>query len=208
VTVHVLQGERELAADNRTLGRFELSGIPPAPRGIPQVEVTFDIDADGILHVKAQDKATGKEQSIRITASSGLSKDEIDRMVGEAQDHAAEDRKHRELVDSRNRADTLIYQTEKTLRDFGDKVAADERRKIEESVADLRAKMKADDKAAIDAAIEQLQKVSYKLAEEMYRQKPEPGPAAGPSASEEPRRADDGKSVDADYTVIDEDEKK
>ncbi|MBN2537437.1 molecular chaperone DnaK [candidate division WOR-3 bacterium] len=208
VTVHVLQGERELAADNRTLGRFELSGIPPAPRGIPQVEVTFDIDADGILHVKAQDKATGKEQSIRITASSGLSKDEIDRMVGEAQDHAAEDRKHRELVDSRNRADTLIYQTEKTLRDFGDKVAADERRKIEETVTDLRAKMKADDKAAIDAAIEQLQKVSYKLAEEMYRQKPEPGATAGPSQPEEPKPDDNGKSVDADYTVIDEDEKK
>jgi molecular chaperone DnaK len=212
VTVHVLQGEREMAADNRTLGRFELSGIPPAPRGIPQIDVSFDIDADGILHVKAKDKATGKEQSIRITASSGLSKDEIDRMVGEAQSHASEDRKHRELVDSRNRADTLIYQTNKTLADFGDKVAADEKKKIEDAVAKLRTAMKGDDKAAIDSAVEELQKVSYKLAEEMYRQKQEPEAGAragaGQAEGQGQKQEKSGDEVDADYQVIDEEDKK
>ena len=204
VTVHVLQGERELSSDNRTLGRFELSGIPPAPRGTPQIEVTFDIDADGILHVTAKDKATGKEQSIRITASSGLAKDEVDRMVGDAQSHAADDRKRRELVDSRNRADTLIYQTEKTLKEFGEKVPAADKQAIEEATAGLRQTMKTDDKAAIDTAIEKLQKVSYKLAEEMYRQK-EAGPEPGPSDAQPEK--DSGKKVDADYTVIDEDKK-
>ncbi len=212
VTVHVLQGEREMANDNRTLGRFELSGIPPAPRGIPQIDVSFDIDADGILHVKAKDKATGKEQSIRITASSGLSKDEIDRMVGEAQSHASEDRKHRELVDSRNRADTLIYQTNKTLKDFGDKVAADEKKKIEEAVAKLRTVMKGDDKAAIDSAVEELQKVSYKLAEEMYRQKQESEAGAqagaGQAEGQEQKQEKSGDEVDADYQVIDDEDKK
>ncbi len=204
VTVHVLQGEREMAADNRTLGRFELAGIPPAPRGIPQIEVTFDIDADGILHVTAKDKATGKEQSIRITASSGLSKEEVDRMVGEAQSHAADDRKRRELVDSRNRADTLIYQTEKTLKDFGDKVSADDRKRVEEATAALRSAMKGEDKPAIEAAIEALQKVSYKLAEEMYRQKETQAGSAGTQQGGEP---ESGKKVDADYTVIDEEKK-
>ena len=204
VTVHVLQGERELSSDNRTLGRFELSGIPPAPRGTPQIEVTFDIDADGILHVTAKDKATGKEQSIRITASSGLAKDEVDRMVGDAQAHAADDRKRRELVDSRNRADTLIYQTEKTLKEFGEKVPAADKQAIEEATANVRQTMKTDDKAAIDTAIEKLQKVSYKLAEEMYHQK-EAGPQPGPSAAQPEKDA--GKKVDADYTVIDEDKK-
>jgi molecular chaperone DnaK len=206
VTVHVLQGEREMAGDNRTLGRFELAGIPPAPRGIPQIEVTFDIDADGILHVKAKDKATGKEQSIRITASSGLSKDEVDRMVGEAQSHASDDRKRRELVDSRNRADTLIYQTEKTLKDFGDKTSAEDRKKIEEATAALRTAMKGEDKAAIDAAIEALQKVSYKLAEEMYRQK-ESQPGSAGTQQQQSGEPESGKKVDADYTVIDEDKK-
>jgi molecular chaperone DnaK len=205
VTVHVLQGEREMSADNRTLGRFELSGIPPAPRGIPQVEVTFDIDADGILHVTAKDRATSKEQSIRITASSGLSKDEVDRMVGDAQSHAVDDRKRRELVDSRNRADTLIYQTEKTLKEFGDKVPATDKQAIDEASAALRQALKGDDKAAIDAAFERLQKVSYKLAEEMYRQK-EAGPQAKPDA-QPGGPAEAGKKVDADYTVVDEDKK-
>ncbi|OYD14181.1 molecular chaperone DnaK [candidate division WOR-3 bacterium JGI_Cruoil_03_51_56] len=211
VTVHVLQGERQMASDNRTLGRFELGGIPFAPRGIPQIEVTFDIDADGILHVTAKDKATGKEQSIRITASSGLSKEEIDRKVSEAQAHAADDRKHREIVDSRNRADTLIYQTEKTLKEFGDKVAADEKRKIEEAISNLRTVMKGDDKASIDAAIEKLQKVSYKMAEEMYREKQTgggttAGSGAGKQTGEQKEKS--GKNVDADYTVIDEEDKK
>jgi molecular chaperone DnaK len=206
VTVHVLQGEREMAQDNRTLGRFELSGIPPAPRGTPQIEVTFDIDADGILHVTAKDRATGKEQSIRITASSGLSRDDVDKMVGDAQSHASEDRKRRDLVDTRNKADTLIYQTEKTLKEFGDKVPEAERRAIEEETANLRTALKSDEKAAIDTAVEKLQKVSYKLAEEMYRQK-EAGPQPGPTGGAGPRKEDSGKKVDADYTVIDEDKR-
>jgi molecular chaperone DnaK len=206
VTVHVLQGEREMSADNRTLGRFELGGIPPAPRGIPQVEVTFDIDADGILHVTAKDRATNKEQSIRITASSGLAKDEVDRMVGDAQSHAADDRKRREVVDSRNRADSLIYQTEKTLKEFGDKVPDADKKAIEDASANLRQVMKGDDKAAIDAAIEKLQKVSYKLAEEMYRQK-ESGAQAGPAPEQGKQEQTSGKKVDADYTVIDEEKK-
>jgi molecular chaperone DnaK len=207
VTVHVLQGEREMSGDNRTLGRFELGGIPPAPRGIPQIEVTFDIDADGILHVTAKDRATGKEQSIRITASSGLAKDEVDRMVGDAQSHAADDRKRKEVVDSRNRADSLIYQTEKTLKEFGDKVPAADKKAIEEATANLRQVMKSDDKAATDAAIEKLQKVSYKLAEEMYRQK-ESGAQAGPAPDSGKQEQTEGKKVDADYTVIDEEKKK
>ncbi len=205
VTVHVLQGEREMASDNRTLGRFELSGIPPAPRGIPQIEVTFDIDADGILHVTAKDRATGKEQSIKITASSGLSKEEVDRMVSDAQAHAAEDRRRRELVDSRNRADTLIYQTEKTLKEFGDKITAADKKAVEDAIANLRQTLKGEDKAAIDSAIEGLQKVSYKLAEEMYRQK-EAGQQKQADSSAGPQ-SETGKKVDADYTVVDEDKK-
>ncbi|MEO0077462.1 MAG: molecular chaperone DnaK [candidate division WOR-3 bacterium] len=202
VPIHVLQGEREMAQDNRTLGRFELTGIPPAPRGIPQIEVTFDIDADGILHVTAKDRATGKEQSIKITASSGLSKDEVDRMVSDAQAHAADDRKRREVVDSRNRADTLIYQTERTLRDSGERVPAAEKKPIEDAIAELRAVMKGDDKAAIDTAVEKLQKLSYRMAEELYKQQ---GSATGAAAGSKP---ESGKSVDADYTVVDDGEKK
>ncbi|HDQ99085.1 MAG TPA: molecular chaperone DnaK [candidate division WOR-3 bacterium] len=209
VTVHVLQGEREMASDNRTLGRFELTGIPPAPRGIPQVEVTFDIDADGILHVKAKDRATGKEQSIRITASSGLSKDEVDRMVSEAQGHAADDRRRRELIDSRNRADTLIYQTEKTLKEYGEKASEADRKALEAALTDLRSVMKGDDKAAIEKAIEELQKTSYKLAEEMYKSQQQS--EAGGEAAGEPGKSkaeEEAGGVDADYTVIDDEEKK
>ncbi|MBM3315165.1 molecular chaperone DnaK, partial [candidate division WOR-3 bacterium] len=204
VTVHVLQGEREMAQDNRTLGRFDLMGIPPAPRGTPQIEVTFNIDADGILHVTAKDKATAKEQSIRITASSGLAKDEVDRMVGEAQSHAADDRKRREVVDSRNRADTLIYQTERTLKDFGDRVPAAEKKQIEDAVAQLRSAMKGDDKPAIDAAVEALQKLSYKLAEEMYKQQ---GAKDAGTAKQGGEAGAGDKKVDADYTVVDEEKK-
>ena len=174
VEIHVVQGEREMAVDNRSLGRFHLTGIPAAPRGLPQIEVTFDIDANGILNVSAKDKATGKEQSIQITASSGLAKDNIDRMVSEAQDHAAEDRSHRELVDSRNRADTLVYQTEKTLKEHGEKVPEADRQGVEQALAGLRSVVKSDDKAAIDKAIEDLQKVSYKLAEECTRASSKP----------------------------------
>jgi molecular chaperone DnaK len=209
VTIHVLQGEREMAQDNRTLGRFDLMGIPPAPRGTPQIEVTFNIDADGILHVAAKDKATGKEQSIRITASSGLSKDEVERMVTEGQSHAVDDRRRREVVDSRNRADTLIYQTEHTLKDFGDRVPAAEKTQIDAAAAELRTAMKGDDKAAIDTAIERLQKVSYKLAEEMYKQQQaQPGQTQSGAPGPGDRAEKDGRKVDADYTVVDEEKEK
>jgi molecular chaperone DnaK len=156
VTIHVLQGERDRAQDNKSLGRFDLSDIPPAPRGMPQVEVTFDIDANGILHVSAKDKATGKEQRIVIKASSGLSEDEIKRMVKDAEAHAAEDKKFRELVDTRNRADALVHQVDKSLKDLGDKVAGEDRAKIESALGDLRTAMTADDKDAIDRKAEAL----------------------------------------------------
>ncbi|MEO0026125.1 MAG: molecular chaperone DnaK [candidate division WOR-3 bacterium] len=198
VRIHVLQGEREMAADNRTLGVFDLVGITPAPRGIPQIEVTFDIDADGILHVTAKDKLTGKEQSIKITASSGLTKEEIDRMISEAQAHAAEDRKRRELVDSRNRADTIIYQTERTLKELGDKVSAEERQKIETAINRLKEVMKGDDRSAIEAGIDELQRTVSTIGERLYRQQ---GTASTEGTGQE-------KKQQADYTIIDGEEKK
>lgn len=201
VRVHVLQGEREMAADNRTLGMFDLVGITPAPRGIPQIEVTFDIDADGILHVTAKDKLTGKEQSIRITASSGLTKEEIDRMVSEAQAHAADDRRRRELVDSRNRADTIIYQTERTLKDLGERVSADDKRQVEAAINKLKEVMKGEDKGAIDAAIADLQRVTASMGERLYRQQ------AG-TGDEQKSGSGQDKKVEADYTVIDDEQKK
>ncbi|MEO0052635.1 MAG: molecular chaperone DnaK [candidate division WOR-3 bacterium] len=200
VRIHVLQGEREMAADNRTLGVFDLVGITPAPRGIPQIEVTFDIDADGILHVTAKDKLTGKEQSIKITASSGLTKEEIDRMISEAQAHAAEDRKRRELVDSRNRADTIIYQTERTLKELGDKVSAEERQKIEAAINRLKEVMKGDDRSAIEAGIDELQRTVSTIGERLYRQQ---GSAGTGSTGQ-----DQEKKQQADYTIIDGEEKK
>ncbi len=207
VTVHILQGEREFAVDNRTLGRFELMGIPPAPRGIPQIEVTFNIDADGILHVTAKDLATKKEQSIRITASSGLNKEDIDRAVKDADSHSADDRAKREVIDTRNRADTLVYHTEKSLKDYGDKVSESERKNIEDAIKTLKETMKGNDKAAIEKDIESLQKASHKLAEEMYKQAQAKGAeqttATGPK--EEPKSGD--KKVDADYQVYDDDKK-
>jgi molecular chaperone DnaK len=150
VTIHVLQGERERASDNKSLGRFDLSDIPPAPRGLPQIEVTFDIDANGILNVSAKDKATGKEQRIVIKASSGLSEDEINRMVNDAEAHAEEDKKFRELADTRNSADALLHATEKSLSDLGDKVDPGDRAKVESAIADLKAVIKDDNKAAIE----------------------------------------------------------
>lgn len=198
VSVRVLQGEREMAADNRLLGQFDLMGIAPAPRGVPQIEVTFDIDADGILHVTAKDKLTGKEQGIKITASSGLTKEEIDRMVSEAQAYAAEDRRRRELVDSRNRADTIIYQTEKTLKDLGERVSADEKRQIEETIARVKEAMKGDDKAAIDRAADELQRTMGTIAERLYREQAQRGNA----------ESGKDKKVEADYTVIDDEDKK
>jgi molecular chaperone DnaK len=170
VEVHVLQGERPLARDNRTLGKFHLTGIPPAPRGIPQIEVTFDIDANGILNVTARDRATGKEQRVTITASTNLSKGEVEKMVDEAKHHEAEDRKRRELADARNQGDTLAYQAEKSLRELGDKVPASDRQKIEASVKSLRDALQGDDVQKIRRLTEEVQQASYALGQQMYAQ--------------------------------------
>jgi molecular chaperone DnaK len=180
VDIHVLQGERPMAADNMTLGRFRLEGIPPAPRGIPQVEVTFDIDANGILNVSAQDKATGREQKITITASTNLSKQEVDRMVEEAHRHEGEDRRRRELVEARNTADSLAYQTEKTVTELGDKVDAADRTAIQAKVDELRRVMEGDDAGAIRSVMQELQQASMKLGEQMYASaEPAGGPQPG-----------------------------
>ncbi len=168
VTIHVLQGERDRAGDNKSLGRFDLADIPPAPRGMPQIEVTFDIDANGILHVSAKDKATGKEQRIAIKASSGLSEDEIKRMVSDAEAHAEEDRKFRELVDTRNKADGLLHQSEKALKDLGDKVSPADRAAVESAVADLKAVIKGDDQAVIEKKAQALAEASAKVAQQAY----------------------------------------
>ncbi|MFN2225942.1 MAG: Hsp70 family protein, partial [Anaerolineae bacterium] len=178
VTIHVLQGERSMAADNMTLGQFNLEGIPPAPRGVPQIEVTFDIDANGILNVSAQDKATGKEQKITITATTNLSKDEVEQRVQEAKRHEAEDRRRRDLIEARNTADQLIYQTEKTLRELGDKVPAGDRQTIEKTMEDLKKAKDGDDVERIRQLIEQLQQASYAIGQQMYAQQ-QAGPQAG-----------------------------
>ena len=169
VTIRVFQGEREMANDNKLLGQFDLVGIPPAPRGMPQVEVTFDIDANGIVHVSAKDLATQKEQSIKITASSGLSKEEVEKLVKDAQAHTDEDKKRRRTAEAKNQADTLIYQTEKNLSEHGDKIAAEDKTKIEEAVAALKKAMEGTDPAAIESATQTLTTASHKLAEEMYK---------------------------------------
>ena len=184
VDIHVLQGERPMATDNMTLGRFRLEGIPPAPRGVPQVEVTFDIDANGIIHVTAKDRATGKEQKVTITASTNLSKDDVERMVQEAKRNEAADRKFRDLAEARNSGDSLAYQAEKSLRDLGDKVPAGDRQKIEATIADLRQALQGEDINRIKQLTEQLQQASYALSQQMYAQQapqPEGGPAAGAS---------------------------
>ena len=183
VTIHVLQGERELAKDNKSLGQFTLEGIPPAPRGVPQIEVTFDIDANGILTVSAKDKATGKAQEIKITGSSGLSEEEIQKMIQEAEAHKEEDRKRRELIETRNQADALAYQTEKSLKEVGDAISADERAKIEAALNDLKAVLKDENatKEQIEAKVHALTQVSHKLAEAMY-QKEQGGASAGAEA--------------------------
>ncbi len=181
VSIHVLQGEREMASGNKTLGRFELVGIPPAPRGVPQVEVTFDIDANGIVNVSAKDLGTGKEQSIKITASSGLSKDEIDRLIRDAESHAEEDKKRKELVEVRNQADTLIYSTEKSLKDLGDKVDSATRSQVESAITPLKKAMEGDDIEEIKRLTDQLMNASHKVAEAMYQKASESGgnPGAG-----------------------------
>ena len=176
VDIHVLQGERPMAGDNMSLGRFRLEGIPPAQRGIPQIEVTFDIDSNGIINVTASDKATGKEQNVTITASTNLNKNEIDRMVEDARDHESDDRKRRELIEARNTADSLAYQTEKTLRELGDKVPADERQNIEIKITELRELIKSEDVDSIRKDTEELQNAFHALSQQMYaQQQPEPG---------------------------------
>jgi molecular chaperone DnaK len=209
VSIHVLQGEREMAADNKTLGNFELAGIPPAPRGVPQIEVTFDIDANGIVHVSAKDLGTGKEQSIRITASSGLSKDEVEKMVREAESHAAEDKKKRELIEAKNQGDNLVYQTEKSLKEYGDKIDAAEKSKIEEGVATLKKALEGSDPDEIKKASESLMQASHKLAEAVYA-KAQPGAEHG-GAEEQAGEAAGGpkgeKVVDADFEEVKDDKK-
>jgi molecular chaperone DnaK len=169
VEVHVLQGERPLARDNRTLGRFHLTGLPPAPRGVPQIEVTFDIDSNGIVNVSARDLASAKEQKIQITSSSGLSKEEVDRLVKEAQSHATEDQKRRELIDARNEADALAYQVEKTLSENQQRIPAEDRSRIEAAIAEVRKAAQAEDLDVIKRSISDLQRASHALAEVLYQ---------------------------------------
>ncbi len=200
VTIHVLQGERELAKDNKSLGQFTLEGIPPAPRGVPQIEVTFDIDANGILTVSAKDKATGKAQEIKITGSSGLSEEEIQKMIQEAEAHKEEDRKRRELIETRNQADALAYQTEKSLKEVGDAISADERAKIEAALNDLKAVLKDENatKEQIEAKVQALTQVSHKLAEAMYK-KEQGGAASGSEAGTEQKKSGgDDEVIDAE----------
>ena len=208
VTVHVLQGEREVATANKSLGRFDLSDIPPAQRGIPQIEVTFDIDANGILHVSAKDKATGKEQKIVIKASSGLSDDEVDSMIKDAEAHADEDRKHRETVESRNQADAMIHATEKTLKDLGDQVEAEDKTSIETAIADLKKVLEGSDKAEIESKTQVLAEASSKLAEKAYAANAE---GEGPEPVDANASADSGDSnddvVDAEFEEVKDDKK-
>src|SRR5246500_4662399 len=180
VEVHVLQGERPLAKDNRTLGKFHLTGLPPAPRGVPQIEVTFDIDANGILNVTAKDKATNKEQKITITSSSGLSKEEVERMAKEAEGHSAEDKAKREEIEARNQLDGMVYQVEKTLKEHGDKISGDEKGQVEAAIADAKKALEGTDAAAMNAAREKLTQASHKLAEVMYKSTQAPQDGAGP----------------------------
>ncbi len=227
VSIHVLQGERGMATQNRTLGRFDLIGIPAAPRGVPQIEVAFDIDANGIVHVSAKDLGTGKEQKIRIESSSGLSEDEIDRMVKDAEIHADEDKSAREAAEARNEADSLIYSTEKSLADFGDKVSADDKEKITAAIAELKQAVEGNDSTAIKEKTEALKQASHKLAEEVYKDAQQKASAEAEGATDGTRdagaggdsqgdadpgangkEAGSGSVQDADYEVVDDDEKR
>jgi molecular chaperone DnaK len=211
VTIHVLQGERDVASGNKSLGQFNLEGIPPAPRGMPQIEVTFDIDANGILHVHAKDKATGKENKITIKASSGLNEEEIQRMVKDAEAHADEDKKQLELVTARNQAEALTHSIRKSLTEYGDKLDAGEKEKIEAAIKDVEGVMKGDDKAAIDAKVTALATASQKLGEKIYADAQaknagaqqaaggEPGPQPGATPEE---KTVEGNVVDAEYTEV------
>ncbi|MBV9181533.1 MAG: molecular chaperone DnaK, partial [Acidobacteria bacterium] len=217
VEVHVLQGERPMATQNRTLGKFHLTGIPPAPRGVPQIEVTFDIDANGILNVTAKDTATGKDQKITITSSSGLSKEEVERMAKDAEAHASEDKAQRDVIDAKNQLDTMVYSVEKMLREQGDKISGAERGNVENAVADAKKALESNDKAQMDRAREALTSASHKLAEEMYKaaqaQPPSGGaaagsPGAGPtgeasSSADNGKRKDEGV-IDAEYVDVED----
>jgi molecular chaperone DnaK len=208
VTIRVFQGEREMAADNKLLGQFDLVGIPPAPRGVPQVEVTFDIDANGIVNVSAKDKGTGKEQQIRIQASGGLSEADIERMVKDAEAHVAEDKKRRELVEAKNQADALVHTTEKSLKDYGDKIGEADRSAIENAISDLKEALKSDDAETIKAKAQTLAQASMKLGEAMYaaqKQGGDTGDGSAPGGT-----AGKGKEdvVDAEFTEVDDDKKK
>ena len=202
VDIHVLQGEREMAAYNKTLGRFQLTGIPPAPRGIPQIEVKFDIDANGIVHVSAKDTATGNEQKVTITSSAGLSKDEIEKMRQDAEAHADEDRKHKELIDAKNSADSLVYQTEKALKDFEGKGDSSEVEAIKKALEELKAVANSEDLSSIQAKSEAVTKALYPYIEKMYQQQAAEAPNAQPG--ENPGAKDDNV-VDAEYTEVDKD---
>jgi molecular chaperone DnaK len=210
VEVHVLQGERPMAGQNRTLGKFHLTGIPPAPRGVPQIQVTFDIDANGILNVTAKDMATGKDQKITITSSSGLSKEEVDRMAREAEAHSAEDKQKREEIESRNQLDGLVYSIEKMLREHGDKISGAERGQVESALADAKQALNSNDKRQMDQARERLTQASHKLAETMYRAaQPQGAAGAGPAGGAAPPPVGDGGAkdagvVDAEYVDIDD----
>ncbi|UCD90537.1 MAG: Hsp70 family protein, partial [Desulfobacterales bacterium] len=214
VSIHVLQGEREMAAGNKTLGRFELVGIPPAPRGVPQIEVTFDIDANGIVNVSAKDMATGKEQSIQITASSGLSKEEIDKLIKDAELHAEEDKKKKELVEARNTADALIYSTEKSMNDLGDKIDETTKGQVESASENLKKAMEGDNKDEIRRLTEELTQASHKLAEAMYQQasQEDAQQAGAQPGAEDPGQADPSTAeedvVDADFEEVKDDDKK
>jgi molecular chaperone DnaK len=209
VEVHVLQGERTMADQNRTLGKFQLTGIPPAPRGVPQIQVTFDVDANGILNVAAKDLATGKDQKITITSSSGLSKQDIERMAKEAESHATDDKIRREQIEAKNQLDSMIYSVEKMLRDHGDRISGSERGEVENSLADAKRVLESADKHQMDEARERLTQVSHKLAEQMYsKAQPQSASGAGTSggvnspAGGRPNR-DEGV-IDAEYTDVEQ----
>jgi molecular chaperone DnaK len=208
VTIRVFQGEREMAADNKMLGQFDLVGIPPAPRGIPQVEVTFDIDANGIVQVSAKDKGTGKEQQIRIQASGGLSDSDIQKMVKDAEAHAEEDKKRKAEVEAKNHAEAMVHSTEKTLAEHGSKIGEGDRRAIENAIADLKEALKGNDAQAISAKTQMLAQASMKLGEAMYKQaEQQPGgdaAGAGAGAGTEGQKED---VVDAEFTEVDDDKK-
>ncbi len=208
VTIRVFQGEREMAADNKLLGQFDLVGIPPAPRGVPQIEVTFDIDANGIVNVHAKDKGTGKEQQIRIQASGGLSEADIQRMVKDAEAHATEDKKRRAFVEAKNQAEALVHQTEKSLKEYGDKVAANDRSAIENALSDLKEALKGDDANAIQAKAQSLAQVSMKLGEAMYAAQQQGGQPGGDAGGAQGGGGKKEDVVDAEFTEVDDDKKK